>query len=278
VAAIGSAGAWKAEGSVSGFDEATAVREIGAGTWRGTLAEGWDVRGVPNGGYLLSVVAAGLREVADRPDPLSVSMHYLTPAAPGDLDVEVSPGRLGRRHSTVAGTARQEDTAVAQAVGTFTDLSGTDGPDRVDLAPPQLPEPHECVERRGLASAGIGRRVDLRLHPEDSGFVDGDPSGEPVVRGWARLADGRPVDTLALLLLADAFPPAVFNAGLPVAWVPTVQLTVHVRARPAAGWLRGRFRSRAIAGGYLEEDGELWDATGRLVAQSRQLAVLPRPA
>lgn len=261
---------------MSEFDEATAVDETAAGAWRGTLADGWDVRGVPNGGYLLSVVAAALREAAGPPDPLSVSMHYLAPSAAGDLDVEVQPGRRGRRLATVAGLARQGPTRVAQAIGTFADLSRSSGPQRVALDPPDLPDPHQCVERRGLASAGIGQRVELRLHPHDAGFATGAPSGDPLVRGWARLADGRDTDTLALLLLADAFPPAVFNAGLPVAWVPTVQLTVHVRARPAPGWLRGRFRSRAIADGYLEEDGELWDATDRLAAQSRQLALLPR--
>ena len=57
-------------------------------------------------------------------------------------------------------------------------------------------------------------------------------------------------------------------------WHPTLN---HVRERPVPGWLRARFTTRFVTGGFLEEDGELWDAADRLVAQSRQLALLPRP-
>ena len=119
-------------------------------------------------------------------------------------------------------------------------------------------------------------RVELRLHPDDAGYSSGAPSGEPRVRGWFRLRDGEPIETLGLILATDAFPPTAFNARLPVAWTPTVELTAHVRARPAPGWLRCTFATRFVTGGFLEEDGEIWDGTDRLVAQSRQLALVPR--
>jgi len=96
------------------------------------------------------------------------------------------------------------------------------------------------------------------------------------MRGWFRLRDGEPADTIALLCAADAFPPTAFNADFPVAWTPTIELTVHVRARPEPGWLRCTFATHFVTGGFLEEDGEIWDSTGRLVAQSRQLALVPR--
>ena len=38
---------------------------------------------------------------------------------------------------------------------------------------------------------------------------------------------------------------------------------------------RARVATRFVIGGYHEEDFEIWDSTGVLVAQSRQIAVLP---
>jgi hypothetical protein len=119
-------------------------------------------------------------------------------------------------------------------------------------------------------------RVDVRLHPDDVAFARDRPSGRAVVRGWFGLLDDEPLTGLGVLVGADAFPPPVFNTDLPIAWTPTVELTVHVRARPAGRWLACAFRTRFVAAGYLEADGELWDAGGHLVALSRQLALVPR--
>ena len=74
----------------------------------------------------------------------------------------------------------------------------------------------------------------------------------------------------------DALPPVTFDLGL-IGWAPTLELTAHVRAKPAPGWLKVRHATRNMAGGMFEEDCEVWDSAGRLVAQSRQLARQPRP-
>ena len=66
-------------------------------------------------------------------------------------------------------------------------------------------------------------------------------------------------------------PPVTFDLGMP-GWAPTLELTAHVRAHPAPGWLKVRHATRNMAGGMFEEDCEIWDSAGRLVAQSRQLA------
>ena len=39
-------------------------------------------------------------------------------------------------------------------------------------------------------------------------------------------------------------------------------------------WVLVVFRSTVASDGFIEEDGELWSRDGRLLAQSRQLAVV----
>ena len=78
-----------------------------------------------------------------------------------------------------------------------------------------------------------------------------------------------------LVAYFDALPPVTFDLGM-IGWAPTLELTAHVRAKPAPGWLKVQHRTRNFAGGMFEEDCEVWDSTGRLVAQSRQLALAPR--
>jgi acyl-CoA thioesterase len=88
-----------------------------------------------------------------------------------------------------------------------------------------------------------------------------------------RFRDGRDADTLALAALVDGAAPAVLDIGAPGS--ATMELTVHVRGRPAPGWLACRTSTRHVIGGFHEEDFEIWDSAGSLVAQSRQFALLP---
>jgi acyl-CoA thioesterase len=172
----------------------------------------------------------------------------------------------------------QDGKEILRALGTFSDLAAGAGSDRSGARPPPLPLPEECLPVRELQPRQwddlpgrmpeLYRAIDVRLaRPERR------EEGEIArLEGWMRFVDGRDPDVAALPLLADAFPPAVLDVAESV-WVPTVELTVHVRGRPAPGWIAASFRTRFLRHGYFEEDGELWDSTGRLVALSRQMAV-----
>ena len=268
-----------------GFAQASAVAPVGDGRYEGSIAPGWDIAGNANGGYLLAIAARAMAAEVQRPDPVTVTAHYLAPGRPGPVTADVAVARRGRTFATATATVADAERPVLSVLGTFGDLSARPGgPERVDDGPPPLPPVEDCAPMRpppgpeDLAGGAptFASNVDMRLHPDDAGFTRGAPTGTARMRGWFRLPEGEPLDPFSLLVAVDAFPPTVFNADLPVAWTPTVELTAHVRARPVPGWLACAFTTRYVTGGFLEEDGVVWDADGRLVAQSRQLALLPR--
>ncbi|MGD0395084.1 MAG: thioesterase family protein, partial [Acidimicrobiales bacterium] len=78
-------------------------------------------------------------------------------------------------------------------------------------------------------------------------------------------------DPISLLFAVDAYPPATFEIEFS-GWVPTLELTVYVRALPAAGPVRVLQRAQLIDGQRVDEVCSVWDRTGRLVAQGTQLA------
>lgn len=269
----------------SAFDTATTTTlesgGDGDGVARGHIHDGWDIGGNANGGYLLALAASGMRQIAGRPDPVTITAHYLSPGVPGEAEIAGTVVKSGKRFATVSGSLTSNGRTVIQVLGTFGDLGAGDphGVHVVHGAPPSLPPPDQCRARVGNPNVPIPMmdKLDIRLHPEHVKYMTGEARmGRAEMAGWFSFADGRPIDTLSLLLIADAFPPAVFNLDIPPGWVPTVELTVHVRATPAPGPVSCVFRSRFVHSGMMEEDGEVWDSRGTLVALSRQLALLPR--
>lgn len=262
------------------FDEDTAVRRAGD-VWRAEVSDRWDIGVNPNGGYVLAMVVRAMAETLDAPHPLTVTAHFLRPPDHGAAEIEVDVVRSGRRFGTATGALVQGGRPRIQSLATFGDLSSAHGPTLVDASPPELPPVEECVPvRSGRPAEGVGappaimHRFDTRL-PAALGWTRGERGGVPRLAGWTRFADGRPVDLLSLVLFADGFPPPILDV-VTASWVPTLELTVHLRGHPRPGWLRAVFRSRVLRDGLLEEDGELWDEDGELVAMSRQLAmVLP---
>ncbi|HEY1133568.1 MAG TPA: thioesterase family protein [Nocardioides sp.] len=246
----------------------------------GHLSGGWSVGGGINGGFLLAMIGSAVRDtVPDRPHPVAVAATYVGASTAGPAEVTTRVVRRGTL-TTVAADLAQDGAQRITALATFADLASLTDEVATTAVPPVLPPPEECLRTSDappdfLRIAPLVERFEMRLTPRSAGWVAGRPSGEGVLEGWFRLPDREP-DPLMLLLACDAMPPVTFDLGRP-GWAPTVQLTAHVRAVPAPGWLALRQSTTNVAGGFFEEDCEIWDSTGRLVAQSRQLARVPRP-
>jgi len=268
---------------VSYFDRTTSVTDLGGGRYDAELDGGWKVGGGLNGGYLLATVGRALRETlapAGKPDPISVSAYYLSAAVAGPAQVAVDVRRDGGSTAVVAADLVQDGQTRLTVLATYGDLDRDADDVQTTATEIELPPREECVGKDHLPPpfrdmAPLLSRFDALQDPAHTGWAVGEPDHSGVLAAWFRLQDEREPDPLSLLLTCDALPPVLFTHGR-MGWAPTIELTVHVRAKPAPGWLKVRHATRNIAGGMFEEDCEVWDAGGRLVAQSRQLARVPR--
>ncbi|MEU6537694.1 thioesterase family protein [Streptomyces sp. NPDC047000] len=292
----------------SEFDRDTRLTPREPGVYGIDLSAGWTIVNAVNGGYLLAVLGRALADALPHPDPFTVSAHYLTASRPGPAVVRTETVRTGRTLSTGQASLLQydehgEEVERIRVLASYGDLDGLPDDIRTTALPPRIPPLEQCLGPQPLpgarpqdgarpqadarppsdvrppsggsgpmpGSSALTARLRIRLDPATVGWALGAPSGKGEMRAWFDLADGRDHDPLSLLLAVDALPPTAFELGL-TGWVPTVELTVHVRSRPAPGPLRVSVTTRNLAGGFLEEDAEVWDSADRLVAQSRQLA------
>lgn len=242
-----------------------------------TLDAGWSIGGRPNGGYLLAVMANAACDAVGRPHALATSGHFLRPPTGGRAEVRVEVMKTGRTVSTARAVLWQDERPCLDTLVTAGELP-KDDPDHVGLQLPDMPSPEDCGERdQNDFHVELLDHVDVRLDPATAPPHPNKraPNGVPVVRGWMRFHDGADADALALLLAVDVCPPTVFHLGR-MGWAPTVELTCLLRAEPAPGWLAFEARATMLAGGWFDEEATVWDSTGLLVAQSRQLALAGR--
>lgn len=261
--------------AVSAFEAASAVTPLGDGRWAATVSPDWfAVRG-PNGGYLAAIVLRAMTAAVGDPSrhPRSLTLHYTRPPAEGEAEIAVTVEREGRRLSTVTARLEQEGKLCILATGAFSQ----DFDPGAEYAEPAPSVPHpEAIEpvRDDAKLVPIARRFVVRTALGGQPFSEAD---EALTGGWIAFADGEPpLDAPALAMLSDAWIPSPFvRASAPFA-APTVDLTIHFRAPDvAAEWpVLVAFRSRFAHAGFFEEDGELWGADGRLLAQSRQLGLM----
>jgi acyl-CoA thioesterase len=262
---------------LSRFATDTAVTPAGDGRYTGVIDEGWWIQRGPNGGYLAAIVLrAILAEVADPTrTPRSITLHYLRPPVVGPCEVQVTVERAGRGLSTVTARLAQDGRDCVLAIAA---LGGAREGAAFDDHPMPAAAPPDDVAPRSDGPPFIPIRDRFDVRPA-IGFPPFELGDQALTGGWIRTSDDDPIDEVLLLAYTDAWPPAVFSRVEVPLGVPTIDLTVHFRQAPSRepGWCFVRFVTTMSAEGFLEEDGEVWSSDGRLLAQSRQLAVVTAP-
>lgn len=278
---------------ITGVQELTEVDRNGPDsiTLRAHIDETFTIGPKVHGGTLQMVVAKAARTAltALTPDgdrlaesaaamiPVAISSDYLTAPDAADVDLVISVRKRGRTVTVLSVDAVQLGrTVVSSSVTMARPDSGRphhSGPTVLDSVPVEPSSTGIPLDGSPIAEVNhLGAAIDLVLDSETFPVVRGE-TGEPLVRGWIRPKGVEP-DEYFTVLVGDISPPVVMNLAL-FGWAPTVQLTTYVRRHPAPGWLRFAATSSEVGPGMFEEDHLVVDSTGTVVAQSRQLALIP---
>lgn len=266
---------------MTAFDAITAAEQTAAGRFSVTVHDGWGAPVGPNGGYVAALVLQAMLMALGGPEraPRSLTLHYLRAPHPGGAEIEVVEERAGRGLTTLSARMRQGDRLSTIAVGAF----AADYPSALEYGPsrPDVPPAADVAPAPPRAGGPtIHDRFDLRPAFGPRPFSGG---SEAVTGGWLRLREPRAHDALALAAYVDAWWPSPWGRLPALSPAPTIDLTIHFRARAEAVGLGAeqhvlaRYTSRASREGFFEEDAEVWAPDGTLLVQSRQLALLPPP-
>ena len=257
------------------FSAVSALEPAGDGRFEASVHPEWTIAGKPNGGYLLAMMGRAAEAISSQPDVIAASAHYLHAPEPGPVLIEADVLRHGRSTSQIRVGMSQGGQACVESLMLTSWLDPTATPYWDQGAPQPAGPDYEAtprlVPRVGGLRVAIMDQIEVRMDPETSGFTRDEPGGQGELRGWLALPGGESFDSAALLFAVDAFPPGTFEIEF-AGWVPTLELTVYVRALPARGPLRVIQKAELIDGRRVDETCHVWDQAGRLVAQGRQLA------
>ncbi|MEU7766005.1 thioesterase family protein [Nocardia sp. NPDC049190] len=259
------------------------------GRYLGVIEKIWTVGPKVHGGTMVAASAAAATDRLRSSDaalvgmvPIAASSDFLGAPNPGEVEYAVRIRKIGRQICLADADLIQDGRTLVRTTLTFGRLTDADpiyAPQHSDM-PVQPPadavgyEPDSVMGR----VVHVGQGAELYLDREWARFLDGE-QGEPRLRLWMRPrpADEQDPDIAMFfaMMSADMSPPVAMNLGH-FGWAPTVQMTTYLRRRPAPGWLRIIATAHEVGGRMFDEDQLVLDSAGMVVAQSRQLALVPQ--
>ncbi len=254
------------------FDKDVSLTGKAPFQYAGKVSDNWSINGNPDGGYVMAVMANAMLQHSHMQSTPIITANYIARCLPGDIDLHVEAIAESKQFQRIGVRLIQNGRETTRAMGTFVDVKDECAVERYETASPEMAPRDACIQIPEIPAFTLYDHLDVRLDPACAAWMQGSLTDRSEHRGWISFKDERPYDLLAILLVVDSFPPAVFSTQGMAAWVPTIELSVNVRNIPETKWLKCIFRTRHITCGLLEEDGEVWDEAGNLVAISRQIA------
>ncbi|MFE3197513.1 acyl-CoA thioesterase [Embleya sp. NPDC059237] len=254
----------------------TAVAQVASSSVREfTVDRSWWSWEGAHGGSLVALALEAMRDdvVArsgtDR-SARTINAHFLRPVDERPFRLTGTVEHAGRGSSVASFRAAQEGAPVLFGSAVFG--ARRPGPDEAGSPAPTVPPPDRC-DALALPAGLVAFGEHLEIRPAGPNLpLSG--AADPELLAWIRFADRRALDAAAVVILADALPPALFARWTRPRAAPSAELTVHfgnaLDDGPVSGWALVRMRTEHAGNGWALDDSAVWTADGRLLALGRQ--------
>ncbi len=238
------------------------------------------VGNTPHGGYLMALMHNALTSILPHSTAISSSVQYLDRIDAKTFELEVETFKTSRGSSSGIVKLKQDNKICTTFTGTCSDFQFMKGYDGLQKPLPNIF--NECDKKdyikmnydkisKGFTPAFI-QQLECLIHPDHAWWNRdyNDKNNEARCSAFLEMQGGIP-DQFCLSFYSDILPPVVSNKYGPLGWIPTITLTTHIRQLPSTSELYADFKASDINKGYFEQDCNIWDLNGNLVASSRQL-------
>jgi len=238
------------------------------------------VGNTPHGGYLMAVMHKALTSILPHSTAISSSVQYLDRIDAKTFELEVETFKTSRGSSSGIVKLKQDNKICTTFTGTCSDFQFMKGYDGLQKPLPNIFNESDKKDyikmnydkiSKGFTPAFI-QQLECLIHPDHAWWNRdyNDKNNEARCSAFLEMQGGIP-DQFCLSFYSDILPPVVSNKYGPLGWIPTITLTTHIRQLPSTSELYADFRATDINKGYFEQDCNIWDLNGNLVASSRQL-------
>lgn len=254
------------------FDRDILLTEQEPLLFTGRVTGNWSINGNPHGGYLTAILANAMSRCSEKTATPVITVNFVSRSVPGEAEVLVERISRSNQFDRLGAKLVQEGREKIRAFGTFVKGDEESPEKHYEKSPPEIPRVEDCTVMPAMPGYTLFDQMDVLLDPACAGWLSGRVADKSEIRGWVKFREDRSFDFSSILLIADCFPPPILVSHGMVSWVPTIEYSVSVRSLPKSRWLKGVFHTSFVNNGILEEDGEIWDESGDIVAISRQIA------
>ena len=238
------------------------------------------VGNTPHGGYLMAVMHKAITSILPHSTAISSSVQYLDRIDAKTFELEVETFKTSRGSSSGIVKLKQDNKICTTFTGTCSDFEFMKGYDGLQKPLPNIFNEGDKTDyikmnydkiSKGFTPAFI-QQLECLIHPDHAWWNrdSNDQNNEARCSAFLEMQGGIP-DQFCLSFYSDILPPVVSNKYGPLGWIPTITLTTHIRQLPSTSELYADFKATDINKGYFEQDCNIWDLNGNLVASSRQL-------